>query len=258
MSFPFKIIESKISNRNEFNLIDGHQPTHALFYLKKGRFYIEIDGAKEEIQAGDCVILPDYIHFRRNVINPIEFIFIKFACISNCHYSLNLPYGKISFKDKHRFSSNISALERLINNDTPLSAGYREHLLMDILFQIHFEQNLIDISSSKPAYYDKLTEAAVSYITRNLNKKILIEDICHAIRTNPSTLNFKFRREFNMSVGQFIINERIKKAKHLLISSTYSISEIATRCGFEDVYYFSNTFKKYTKLSPSSYRKKEL
>ena len=44
MQFPFKIIESRISRRNEFDMKDGFQPTHALFYLKKGRFEIEIDG----------------------------------------------------------------------------------------------------------------------------------------------------------------------------------------------------------------------
>ena len=49
MYFPFKIIESKIADRKQFELGDGHQPTHALFYLKEGSFVVEIDGTKEEI-----------------------------------------------------------------------------------------------------------------------------------------------------------------------------------------------------------------
>ena len=254
MSFPFKIIESKISTRKQFDVINGCQPTHALFYLTKGSFSIEIEGIKDEIHAGDCIILPDYIPFRRSVLNPIEFIYIKFAYNVNCPYSFTIPYGKVTFKDEKRFISNITTFERLLTSDIPISVAYREHLLIDILFQIYFEQHSIDSTIQKTLSYDKLVASALSYITENLDKKILINDICHAIGTNTSTLNFKFRREFNMSVGQFIINERINKAKKLLISTTYSISEIALRCGFLNSYYFSNAFKKITGTSPSSCR----
>jgi len=255
MYFPFKIIESKIADRKQFELGDGHQPTHALFYLKEGSFVVEIDGTKEEIHAGDCVILPDYIHFRRSVVNHIVFVYIKFAYNTNCPFSLELPYGKVEFKDRNRFFASISALERLIDSDDPLSASYREHLLIDILFQIYFEQNSIGMPFEKRSYHNALVVSAIAYIEENISKKIMIEDICRAVGTNASSLNFKFRREVDMSIGQFIINERMKKARHLLISTTYSLSEIALRCGFENVYYFSNAFKKINGISPSAYRK---
>lgn len=255
MSFPFKIIESKISSRKQFMVVDGCQPTHALFYLKEGSFVVEIDGVKEEIQPNSCVILPDYIHFRRNVLNPIQFVYVKFAHNQNCPYSFDIPYGKITFKDEKRFLSNISTLERLIINDDPLSVGYREHLLIDILFQTYFEQNTSCTPLEKHLYHDALVASAAAYIEENLDKKIVIEDICRTVGTNPSSLNFKFRRELDMSVGQFIINERMKRARHLLMGTTYSLSKIAVCCGFDNVYYFSNAFKKYNGVSPSSYRK---
>jgi AraC-like DNA-binding protein len=102
---------------------------------------------------------------------------------------------------------------------------------------------------------DRLVARAISYITKNLHQKIRIEDICRAVGTNASTLNFKFHRELDLSVGQYIIAERMKAARHLLVSTTYSLSEIALRCGFENVYYFSNAFKKSNRISPLAYRK---
>ena len=69
-----------------------------------------------------------------------------------------------------------------------------------------------------------------------------------------STLNFRFRRTFNMSVGQYIVNEKMKKARRLLVGTTYSITELADRCGFENVYYFSNAFKKAHGISPVKYK----
>ena len=255
MQFPFRIIESRYSTRNEFHSTDGCQPTHALFYLKKGSFMIEINGVKEIVSAKDCYILPDYIHFHRNVITPIEFVYIKFSTNSTCPYKIEIPFGKVNFSDKARFVSNINNLEILLSKEDSLSAGYREHLLLDILFQAHSEIHPESTKNENIITHDTIVNAAVKYIEQNLENKILIDEICHNAGSNTSTLNFKFRREFNLSIGQYIINERIKKACRLLTGTSYSISEIAVRCGFQDVYYFSNTFKKTKGVSPSVYRK---
>ena len=255
MQFPFRIIESMHTSRKEFHITDGCQPTNALFFLKKGSFTIQINDKKEKISAGDCYILPDYIQYRPNVIEPIEFIYVKFACNSACPYKMEIPVGKVNFIDKQRFISNVTSLEKLLSKDDLLSAGYREHLLLDIMFQIYSESQPETASQEKTVSRDAVVNYAAEYIEQNLNHKILIEQICHGIGTNASTLNFKFRREFNLSVGQYIVRERIKKAAKLLVGTSYSISEIATRCGFQDVYYFSNVFKKVRGISPSKYRK---
>lgn len=254
MQFPFRIIESRISRRDEFDVTDGCQPTHALFYLKKGSFRIEVDGEREELSAGDCLILPDYLHFHRNVIDPIEFVYVKFADNLNCPYSFRIQYGKATFKDRERFASNILAFEQLLTLEDSLSTGYREHILRDILFQLYFEQREIDTNYKEQATGDRLVESAVTYITENIGQKMLIQDICKHVGTNTSTLNYRFRRMFNMSVGQFVTNERMKKARHFLMGTTYSISDIATRCGFDNVYYFSNAFKKMHGVSPAKYK----
>lgn len=252
---PFQIIESTIGHRNRFDMEDGHQPTHALFYLKQGNFSVEIDGAKETVQAGDCVILPDYVHFRRLVIDPIVFVYVKFSANSNCPFSLELPYGKIAVQDRERFVSSITALEQLLDRDDPMAAGMREHLLMDVLFQIHREQHPFGISPYNTPCRDPLVKSAAAYINAHIAHKLLVNDICLAVGTNASTLNFKFRREFHRSIGQYITDMRMKRARHLLIGSTYPLAEIAVRCGFDNGYYFSNAFKQYHGVSPSAYRK---
>ena len=114
MIFPYKIIESKISTRKEFVQTNGYQPTYALFYLKKGEFTIEINGITQQLGAGDCVLLPDYIFFRRAVLNPIEFVYVMFCRDFNCPYSFDIPFGKITFKDKERFCASIEAIEKYI------------------------------------------------------------------------------------------------------------------------------------------------
>lgn len=253
MKFPYKVIESKISKRNQFDVTDGYQPTHSLFYLKKGNFDIEINGKSERLNEGECFLLPDYIPFRRSVLNPIEFVYIKFTDDVSCNYTFEIPYGKIVPRDRERFNGSISAIERMIDQSDIISAAYREHLLMDILFQLHLEHTNSAVISDTVGSHDKTVVNAAKFIAEHINGKITVNDICRGVGTNPSTLNFKFRREFGISVGQYVTNERINTAKKLLISTTYSITEIASRCGFENVYYFSNTFKKHVGCSPKKY-----
>ncbi len=258
MQFPFKVIESTTTTRNKFDTTDGYQPTHALFYLKKGVFEIETNGVKQKISKGDCYILPDFVYYHRNVIEPIEFVYVKFAFNERCPYTMEIPIGKVTFIDEKRFLTSITTLEQIMMTENPIYRGYQDHLLLDILFQIYHEHHSESTVDEQHTCYDEIVNAAITYINNSLNKKLYIEDICRNIGTNPSTLNFKFRREFNCSVGNYILYERIKKSKRLLIGSSYSIEEVARRCGFENVYYFSNTFKKHQGCAPSAYRKQKV
>jgi len=255
VEMPFKIIESKIDRRTHFDTEDGRQPTHALFFLKQGQFTVEIDGTRQEIVAGDCVIWPDYVHFRRYVVDPIVFVYIKFAPNPKCPFSFELPHGKVTVQDQQRLRSSITQLESLLDRDEPLAAMMREHLLMDMLFQIHLEQHPVGTSSHGTSYHDPIVAAAATYITDHVHQKLTVKELCRVANTNPSTLNFKFRRETGRSIGQYITDARMKRARHLLLGSTYPLAEIAVRCGFDNGYYFSNAFKKHHGISPSAYRK---
>jgi AraC-like DNA-binding protein len=256
MKFPYKVIESKIASQEKFLVCEGHHPTHALLFLKAGRFEFEIEGKSESVGAGDCVVFPDYIFFRRKILEPITFLYIKFSSEENCPYSFSLPFGKIKFKDRKRFFGSAEALEALIGQDDPLSVSLQEHLFREILFQIYREKEILKDAESDQPCRDQLVAAAAEYIEEHLAQKIRVQEICASIGTNASTLNFKFHREFSLAIGQYITQRRLKRAEHFLASSAFSITEIAARCGFENVYYFSNAFKKNCGIAPSAYRKK--
>lgn len=66
------------------------------------------------------------------------------------------------------------------------------------------------------------------------------------------------RRLFQAGVGmspmRYVTYLRLEKAKHLLLNTNYSISEVGYAVGLEDPYYFSRVFKKEIGTSPSQYR----
>jgi len=56
--------------------------------------------------------------------------------------------------------------------------------------------------------------------------------------------------------SEFLIQIRMRHAKHLLLQGKKRINEIAILCGYNNAYYFSNAFKKVYHVPPSKYREK--
>lgn len=257
MKKPFILIGCKKRQHSEFKIKEGVQPTYAFLYLVDGSFLLDMEGKHTVLQSGDCAIFSDDIDFTRSVITPITFIILQFQPNPNCPFSMPVPLGKVEFKNKKRFRDSIKKYEALIESEDPRAIYYKEHLLEDILLQAFAENqglSLLSAEGTPESTHDATVIQAVAYIRENLKRKLTVEEVCRAAQTNPSTLNFKFHKELSNSVGGFISAERMKKARFMLSNTTHPISDIASLCGFESLYYFSSAFRKWHGMSPSEYR----
>ena len=82
-----------------------------------------------------------------------------------------------------------------------------------------------------------------------------IADKMHITRTQ---LNRKVKAVTGMTTTEMILSIRIATAKDLLLNSDLTISEIALRCGMENLPYFSAVFKKAVGMTPSQYKSMSL
>lgn len=110
-------------------------------------------------------------------------------------------------------------------------------------------------------------------LLKSRNDLSIVEDICRylsihfteIISIKDITLHFNcpqeyicriFKKEKNVSLQHYLIEMKIREAKKIL--RTYDeldIQSVGELVGYPDPYYFSRIFKKYTSLSPMSYRK---
>lgn len=71
-----------------------------------------------------------------------------------------------------------------------------------------------------------------------------------------------FRREWGRLYGQtpmqYRDRMRLSRAKEFLASGYYTVSEVAMRCGFEDVSYFVRFFKRHTGISPGKFKQEDM
>lgn len=65
------------------------------------------------------------------------------------------------------------------------------------------------------------------------------------------------KRETGKTYSELIQQKKLEKAKELLKYSQKTVGQIAEETGYSDYCYFTKTFKRLTKMSPSEYRKKE-
>ena len=64
------------------------------------------------------------------------------------------------------------------------------------------------------------------------------------------------KKETGKTYSELIQQKKLEKAKELLRYSEKTVGEIAQETGYSDYYYFTKTFKRLTKMTPSEYRKK--
>lgn len=95
---------------------------------------------------------------------------------------------------------------------------------------------------------------AIEYIEKNYMKEITVEDIASKSNVSRSQLYRTFISNIGLSPNKYLVTHRISRAAELLRTTDFSISEIASRCGFNDTSYFHHQFKKIYQRSPMEFR----
>jgi YesN/AraC family two-component response regulator len=70
---------------------------------------------------------------------------------------------------------------------------------------------------------------------------------------NFDYINRVFKETLGKTIFTYLNRLRIEKAKQFLSTQIYSLTDVAEKTGFHDVYYFSKVFKKYVGITPGAY-----
>jgi len=97
-------------------------------------------------------------------------------------------------------------------------------------------------------------ETLIHFMSKNYCGKITLKDLADKINISPTYLENIFKKITGKSPINYLIHLRIQKAKELLLDG-HTISVVATKVGFSDVFYFSKCFKKCEGFAPSHFLK---
>lgn len=111
-------------------------------------------------------------------------------------------------------------------------------------------KNLIVLENSQ------IVSRAQSYITEHIfnDKNVTVKELCKDLCISRTSLYNAFQKDGSISVAKYIMLEKMKYARELLITTKLPIHEIAGKVGFDDYNYFSKVYKKEFGRTPKSYR----
>lgn len=111
-------------------------------------------------------------------------------------------------------------------------------------------------ATEKKAVPDSRISQCKDYIFSHLHEKISTADIAGALYMNENYLSSLFRQSEGITISEYILQEKIKLVKNMLVYSRYSYSQIAAYLGFCSQSHLGAKFKKVTGTTMSQYREK--
>ena len=85
-------------------------------------------------------------------------------------------------------------------------------------------------------------------------EELKLKEVASAVGVHPVHLAREFRRHFHCTAGDFVRRTRVEFACRKISESEASLSDIALSAGFYDQSHFTNTFRRFTGMTPAAYR----
>ncbi|MCR6098065.1 AraC family transcriptional regulator [Salipaludibacillus agaradhaerens] len=238
--------------------------TFELLIVKSGKARLTIDQEsfllfKEEV----CIIHPSQVYSLKAKNKPFEFLVITFDCFIDMDDG-NRPFMRLQdkksdrfpLKGRYAFSDTSSMMElgkRLFHMRE--SDGNIDLFQQRILFEKLLHVIIHHIKKSAPKDTLKAMEKSRMYMEHHFQENMSIEHLASRIDVSPKYFSSLFKKEFGISVTEYVTRLRINKAKSLLIKDI-KIRDVANEVGYNDEYYLSRKFKQLVGMSPSAYRER--
>jgi AraC family transcriptional regulator len=98
----------------------------------------------------------------------------------------------------------------------------------------------------------------LDYIQEHLSEEITLEAIANHIGISQYYFSHLFKQSMGVSPYQYVLQQRVERAKQLLKQSNLSIVEIALECGFANQTHLTKHFRNLVGLSPKAYQESSM
>ena len=209
-----------------------------------------IDFPDADETPSQCISLSLNPQFIEDSLNHLNYILPKVDETSSWNLDLN-EYYLFNNQSLASATNNIMRIAMDDNSQKDLMADFALKELLIRLMQTQargmMEKNI--------AKHKSRIGFAVDYIRKNLHQKLSVDHIAKLAYVSKTNFFKMFKDELGTSPNDFILQERISRAKTLLATQN-SIKETAFQTGFSDANYFTKVFKQWVGDTPKNYQKK--
>ncbi len=124
-----------------------------------------------------------------------------------------------------------------------------------ILFFREFLKRLLTLNLKPQAASQEIRlERVCRYIDENFNLDLKLGQVAKEKGFSASVFSRGFKKITGMGFSAYLRKTRLENAMKLLASSRLSVTQISQECGFNNLQYFFDVFKKKTGKTPQEYR----
>jgi len=144
-------------------------------------------------------------------------------------------------------SGELEGLLRIEEQPTWEAASHR---LQDIVKRLFNNRNL-EREENNHLIINRLHQ----YIHNHLGGDLSLQVLSAVVHLNPSYLSRLYKQLTGHGIAEYITEQKLEKAMHLLKESSLKVHEIAGQIGWESGY-FIKSFKRSTRMTPQEYRER--
>lgn len=256
-SMPCVIFPVTNRFRNSSNYrANWHEETE-IQLVRRGEGFVLIDGEKHKVGPGDMVVIKPHCVHLTGTDGEIDYIamildseFMRYADLDFSGVTFPIP---INSERMEKLFSDVVAVCGETGRKCQRARTQMKLLALSTELWEQYALSEENIPRSGKSF--DAVKAAISFIRENYSKKLSLDEIAAAVSTDKFNLSRKFKAATGQTLVEYLNNYRCDRAKEL-IREGLPISEAAVRCGFNNMSFFTRTFKNCTKRLPSEYKHK--
>lgn len=240
-------------------LFKGESHTmYELTYVDRGQLHCVVGGNGFTLNQGQMMVFaPEQWHMQYTELDAsARFLTVSFDLTSE----LPLRLGDRVFDLSGAETVYLKQLIREIQAKDPLAGDViRCNLKLLLLSVLRDTGGRRRRQSQKPQEAPRNDNTIVSrtlqYIADHVYDKMSVETVAYAVGVSASHLTALFRRQMNISPGEYIRRVKLEESKDLIREGQMNFSQIAAKLNYSTIHHFSRQFKDNFGISPSEYAK---
>jgi AraC family transcriptional regulator len=218
---------------------------------------------KKALVSHSTTIFPAHVPHRAicGKKNSFSILTLELAQIASVTYEDVKEYSIELLPQVAVFDPVIDHIEQLLRLEIK-SAKLNNHLYLDSLItalSVHLlRQYTVQKTNIRKNFvgltYNQI-RPAVDYMHEYLEENLSLDTIAKVVGMSRYHFIRCFKQAIGISPYQYLVQQRIERAKRLLQVSQLSLADIAIACGFANQSHFTTCFKQQIKITPRTFAK---
>ena len=148
----------------------------------------------------------------------------------------------------------FEGIKRLFKNKEAATDEILRLKIQELILLLLQSQNSKDIRYIISSLFSDRVFTFKEVIDAYLYIPMSLDGLAQLANMSISTFKREFKKVYDTSPGAYILQKRLERVAHLLITSENSITNIGYDCGFTSLEHLSRSFKSKFGVAPSVYR----